>query len=368
MLLYLVFLVILAAILQEYTLRHALDKVTYDTFPSKTTVDPGEVFEIVTRISNPKWMPVSYLKFQESLPIELQAEGDIKLRRDTELSRLTTTTFLKPHQLLERRFQASLPERGRYFLRGATLMGGDFLGTRTSTEYFPVNREIVVVPKPLPEARFGETLGDYLGNMSVNRFIMEDPVLTLGFREYTGREPQRAISWTQSARMGRTMVKNYAHTLALSVPVILNVECPADLEGRGQLIEDCFSATRTVCEKLEDKKIKYGILTNAAAAGAIGMWSQVSDGLGKNHMMTILEGLGRATHQSTNTFEGIVNRAVRRDEAGRYYIVITPRLDPAQNACLQRLSALKGGKAFIIDAHNLAELRAQETDSAAKEA
>ena len=371
MLLYLVILVILAGLLQEYTLRHALDKVTYDTFPSKTTVDPDEVFEIITHIRNPKWMPVSYLKFQESLPIELVPEGDVKLRRDTELSRLTTTTFLKPYQQLERRFGASLPARGRYFLRGATLMGGDFLGTRTSTEYFPVNREIVVVPRPLPEARFGETLGDYLGNMSVNRFIMEDPVLTLGFREYTGREPQRAISWTQSARMGRTMVKNYDHTLDLSVTVILNVECPADMENRGLLIEDCFSATRTICEKLEDKKIKYGILTNAAAAGALGMWSQVSDGLGKNHMMTILEGLGRATHQMTATFESVVNRAVRRDEAGRYYIIITPRLDQKQNACLQRLSALKGGKTFIVDAANLAELRAQDAQSetpAAKEA
>ena len=71
MLLYLVFLCIIAALVQEYTLRHALDKVTYDTFPSKTSVDPDEVFEVVTRIGNPKRLPVSYLKFQEALPLEL---------------------------------------------------------------------------------------------------------------------------------------------------------------------------------------------------------------------------------------------------------------------------------------------------------
>ena len=45
--------------------------------------------------------------------------------------------------------------------------------------------------------------------------------------------------------------------------------------------------------------------------------------------------------------------------------------DQKQNACLQRLSALKGGKTFIVDAANLAELRAQDAQSetpAAKEA
>lgn len=366
MLLYLVFLCIIAALVQEYTLRHALDKVTYDTFPSKTSVDPDEVFEVVTRIGNPKRLPVSFLKFQESLPLELVPEGDVKLRRDNELNRLTTTTFLKPRQQLERRFPAHLTHRGRYFLRGATLMGGDFLGLRQSVEYFPVNKEIVVLPRALPEASFGDTLGDFLGNMSVNRFIMEDPVLTLGFREYTGREPQRAISWTQSARMGRTMVKNYDHTLDLSVTVILNVECPQDLPDRGGRIEDCFSATRTVCEKLEGKKIKYGILTNATSAGAIGLWSQIADGLGKNHLMTILEGLGRATHGSTASFESIVNRAVRRDEAGRYYILITPAMTPGMQAGLRRLQALKGGRVFTIDTGSLAALR--DEDTGAKEA
>ena len=91
MLLYLVFLCIIAALVQEYTLRHALDKVTYDTFPSKTSVDPDVVFEVVTRIGNPKRLPVSYLKFQESLPLELVPEGDVKLRRGGCLADIAPT-------------------------------------------------------------------------------------------------------------------------------------------------------------------------------------------------------------------------------------------------------------------------------------
>ncbi len=67
-------------------------------------------------------------------------------------------------------------------------------------------------------------LGGVIGDISVNRFIFEDPMLTVGFSEYTGREPMRDISWTQSARLGRMMVKNYDHTVDLSVTILLNVQ------------------------------------------------------------------------------------------------------------------------------------------------
>ena len=355
MLIYLIFFIIAASLVQEYTLRHVLDNVTYDTHPSKSTVDPGERFTVITDIANAKSMPVSYLKVQESLPLEMTPAPGVSFRRDTEQNRLTSTTFLKPRQKLRRTFDASIDSRGRYFLRGAVMSGGDFLGLRLTTDYYPVNREIVVLPRRLEGVRIGATLGDFLGDMSVNRFIMEDPVLTLGFREYTGREPQRAISWTQSARMGQTMVKNYDHTLDLSATVILNVEHPSDLENASQKIEDCYSAARSVCEILEERRIKYGMVTNATSAGAIGLWSQVADGLGKTHLMTILEGLGRATYSSTAPFSSIVERAVRRDEAGRYYIVITPCLTPEYSRSISRLASLKGGRIYTIDTSHLVE-------------
>ena len=56
----------------------------------------------------------------------------------------------------------------------------------------------------------------------MNRFIMEDPVLRLGYRDYTGREPIKQISWTQTARMGRMMVSCQDYTVERTVTVMLN--------------------------------------------------------------------------------------------------------------------------------------------------
>ena len=80
--------------------------------------------------------------------------------------------------------------------------------------------EVVVIPPRCENSNVLRTLGGFLGDISVRRFILEDPLLTVGFREYTGREPMKSISWTQSARVGRPLVKQYDHTVDATVTVL----------------------------------------------------------------------------------------------------------------------------------------------------
>ena len=288
---------------------------------------------------------------QETLPTGITLYGDgLDFRDDRETSRLTYTCYLWPRQRLERRIRASLPSRGRHFLRGAGLAGGDFFGLRENHEQISLMREIVVLPRRSenrPELR--EMLGGWLGDRSVNRFIMEDPVLTLGFREYTGREPQKSISWPASVRSGRLMVKKYDYTIEQTVTVLLNVEC--DEEGRrpdAGRIEECFSMARTVCEELEERGIQYSFLTNATAAGAVGLWSGIYDGLGDSHLFAILEGLGRATYLRAETFEETLQRAIRRTAQGRCHILITPREAHFYSYSLSRLRELSGQEILTL--------------------
>ena len=43
-------------------------------------------------------------------------------------------------------------------------------------------------------------LGGFLGELSVNRYLYEDPILTAGYRPYTSGDPMRSIAWKQSVR------------------------------------------------------------------------------------------------------------------------------------------------------------------------
>ena len=113
-------------------------------------------------------------------------------------------------------------------------------------------------------------------------------MITIGFREYTGREPFRSISWLQSAKAGRLMVRQYDSTADLSCTVLLNTDCENE-ERRSEWLELCYSAARNICEELERKKLAYDFKTNGIIAGAMGNWNQVGDGLGAGHLETVLE-------------------------------------------------------------------------------
>lgn len=338
MIIFLLALVVVCSALQYWSMKHSLDGITHDHWPSRNLVEPGESFQIYTTIMNTTIRFVCFICVHERIP-----DGLI-LERETDRD---YTLFLMPRRSWKRGVQIKASKRGRYILGGAELQGGDFLGISKSYVSFPNHKEIVVIPSQYDKSFMLETLGGFLGLMSVNRFIMEDPVLTMGFREYTGHEPFKMISWTQSARNMGLMVKKYDYTLEMVATVILDVECLIDKETE-VLIEDCFSIARTVCETLEEKHIKYSFLTNAYTGGALSSWDNITDGLGKGHLMTILEGLGRASYGYVKSFSSLLNAAAKNAESGRSHIVIMPEYKEVYRHPISRLRELTGGKVLIL--------------------
>ena len=349
MLLFLAILLAIAAALQVWSLNHALDGVSHAHFADPPVAEPGEPFDLVTRMTNSSRRFIPFVRISEDLPAELTLDAPgLALREGaTGGLRLDSTVYLLPRQRWTRRLPAALPARGRYLLRGATLQGGDFLGLGENTHYFSQTAEVVVLPRRWEGETPLRTLGGFLGDVSVNRFILEDPVLTLGFRDYTGREPQKSISWAQSARLGRLMVKNYDHTLELSVSVLMNVDGPQG-PGYAEKAEGCFSLARSVCEELERRHVAYRFLTNARAVGAFSLWSRVGEGMGAGHLASILEGLGRSSYESAGPFDRIWEQAARIAEPGRCHVLLSPGLTPELRAGAAALRARTGGAVLVL--------------------
>ena len=338
MIIYLIAFIIVCTILELWSLKHALDGVSHAHSPSRTIVEPGETFFINSTVINNSFRFLSYIRVIESLPKEFIEKPETGYKY---------SLYLFPKRCYNRSLSIKAPRRGRYILQGASLKGGDFLGISGKYSDYPQFKEVVVIPLPYNGIVFTEVLGSFLGHMSVNRFIMEDPVLTMGFREYTGREPFKMISWTQSARNSRLMVKKYDYTLELTATVIMNVEC-TPLNYDDELVETCFSIARTVCETLEEKRIKYSFMTNAFTCWVLSAWDQITEGLGKSHLAAILEGLGRASCDYAKPFSSILNLAATSFEPGRSYIIITPEGIDNYSRSIDQLKSLSGGKILIL--------------------
>lgn len=347
-----IMLVILALIIEAWSMSHSLDGVEYNVSIDRQLVEIDQPFRVITELRNRSNRFIPFLRMVEDLPggmvtnLNTTAGGSLKEDRQN----MKSTVYLRRRQLLTRSFEATMPARGRYIHKGATLYGGDFLGLKERQVNEFRLREIVVLPKPWDVPDFEDTLGGFLGDISVNRFIMEDPVLTLGFREYTGREPQKMIAWPQSLRAGKMMVKNYDYTIDLSVSVVLNVYDVDDLIKNHARMERAFSMTRSVVEALEERAVSYSFYTNAVAAGSSAPFKHITDGLGSAHRNAILEGLGRATYIASESFNQMVDTLMRSADKGRSYILITTNYPPAYEQMIVKLKEMTGGDVLVIRA------------------
>ncbi len=347
-----IILVIVVAALLVLVLQRNADRLAdmrEDHRPDERLVDPDEKFHLDLTLQNVGRHYILYARLEEQLSRAFTVYGQEARSRETldGGTDISFSTWLRPWQVVRFRFQVSVGTRGFYLLAPLKLSCGDFLGLEEHVRRTSRFRAVVVAPREAEEAGFADVLGGFLGDVSVRRFIHEDPVLTMGFREYTGREPMKQISWTQSARGRGLMVKVFDHTAEPQVSVLLNADTRA--KGREALLEKCYSMARTVCRILEERGMQYDFSTNAAMASLVDGTSGCGMGLGTNHFSAVLDCLGRATYFRTIPGEQFLVQC-EDISAVRGHILITPSDDFIASRALERLREFSGGSLLILRA------------------
>lgn len=354
MIAFFVMLLAACAFAEVISLRHALDGIEYDCRISEPIAEPDAPLELITAVTNRRRRFVPFLRLVEDVPGTMRTDGALEtLSATDDRGGLRSSVYFMPRQRLTRRTAFSMPARGRYLFMGAELGGGDFLGLSERKSHAEAFAEVVILPKRAQDGVLDALPGGLLGDVSVNRFIHEDPMLSLGARDYTGREPMKLISWTQTARQGRLMVKNLDHTMERSATVLLNVDTSTFGKYAEGLMERCFSLTRSVCEELEAQKVAYSFFTNVRAAG--GSNGEIGDGLGRAHLSPILEGLGRATYERGDSLWALIDRAVRTGDAGRTMILITPARADLKGSEIERIAERTGVEPRVFAAEEARE-------------
>ena len=258
--------------LERYSTAHSLDDVQGRLEVEDHLVEAGEpaVIHLVVRNSGPRWKMFLAAKLhlnKEFLPC---AEHHITQDQAGLGHTVRFTTWLRPGQEADFSTALRLERRGRYVLEPLQVIGGDFLG-----------------------------------ELSVNRYLYEDPILTAGYRPYTSGDPMRSIAWKQSVRGQGLMVKKWDYTTEPRAVVLVHADTkdydhpePAEL---------CYSMARTICRRLEEKAVSYRFAANAAfdlllnAALSGEEWRkplETPQGYGPEHYRRVLEILGRATGQT----------------------------------------------------------------------
>ncbi len=330
MILLLIAVILLATLFQSFARRRGLKGLEVELSFPQALVEQETSFELTLELINRRRVFFPFLRISVRLPEGLVADVEEKQLRTDVLGRqlISISTWLGPRQRFSRSIHLKAVRRGRFLVENVTVYGGDFLGISEEGQQFSRFLEVVAIPREADGREIEQIAGGFPGDISVNRFLYEDPVLTVGYRDYTGREPMKMLAWTQIARTGRLMVKQYDYTLETSVMVVLNMECQSQEAERKSTIEAAYRIARSVCEQLEEQGIRYSFHTNAVTAGDFASWQSVGEGLGEHHLAHVLEGLGRGLDQTVISCDALLEQAIRSSDSTRGLMFITPEADP----------------------------------------
>lgn len=110
--------------------------------------------------------------------------------------------------------------------------------------------------------------------------------------------------------------------------LVVNIECskPFWKNIKQDEIEKCLSITRGIMNKLEDKAIPFGFISNFFANGYGIIDKKIEPGCGGTHYYSILDLLGSAEYSLNSPFEKTLSNLLRANIENTTYIIITPRL------------------------------------------
>jgi hypothetical protein len=308
-----------------------------------TLVEPQETATLYYTVTNPHRIPLLFVG------LSLYLEPDASVREDkefirTHVSRHDTGTnvkhsfFLPARSRFSGKLHISLSRRGIHDLGKYFLETGDFLGFQSRVTSERISADITVMPKLCTDEPVLKILGDYIGDISVRRFIIEDPVLTLGYLDYTGREPMKKIAWKHSAKVGRLMVKNNDYTVDANAAVVLNMA-----SGSPEEKEKCLEIVRTVCERLEKEQIPYQFLSNGDAGN-------LREGFGKKHFDHLMTNLGRSALFSYSSFDSLIERCIRERKRSLSHFIISAPLTAQDRDALVRLQRYSEYELCVLEA------------------
>lgn len=331
-------LLISALVLELFSLR-AVGRIQIRTEADLALCVPDEEITLRYSILNPSRFPILYVGytfvFSDHVTVLPPERGQSwTVNQDYGGVSVEGVCWLPAHSRINGRIRLRLHQRGVYCVGKAYFEVGDLLGLKSRADFSFDERRIVCTADAAEDVAERIPLGGLLGSVSVRRFLHDDPCLITGYREYTGREPMKQISWNQTAKTGMLMVKQPDHTADADVVLLIDEhpEHPAQMES-------CLCQLRSLCEFLEARKIPYELFAN----GDLG---NTARGLGRGHLFPILRAIGLSQFTRYYDFSNVVERVIRSGRPDRTCVVISPEPEPS---LLDRLQAHSNHRLMILD-------------------
>ncbi|MEA3337710.1 MAG: DUF58 domain-containing protein [Chloroflexota bacterium] len=312
----------------------------------------GETIPVSLELVNSTWLPMPWVRVNETLPLDLSASRQIR--------RVFT---LRPREHTSIHYDLHCSRRGFYPIGPMQLTSGDLFGFSDVRARDEGQQFLTVYPRIIPLANLAVPSRLPFGTLSSTRRMFEDPARPRGVREYQSGDSLRRINWKASAHAENLLVKQFSPAISLESMVFLNLNAAEySRQRRYGASEWAIVVAASVASYLERARQSVGLATNGSdplitlgmqtVANSLDLAESVSPAAiparpGRQHLMKVLEILARVeVMESKQPFAVWAQRAAIPLSWGTTVIAITPNADEA--ACRGLHALVRAGLNVVM--------------------
>jgi len=212
----------------------------------------NEVIPVSIEISNQSWLPLLWLRLQESIPTDLSLDRNIQ-----------TVVSLGPYGKTHVRYRLMAHRRGYYCIGPLSATSGDLLGLFKDQRRGDEGGYLTVYPQIVPLRQVKLPSHSPLGALRHAQPIYEDPARIRSKRDYLVGDSLQRVDWKASASVGRWQVKQFEPSIALETSIFLNLHTP-EYPQRYRLdsTELAIVVAASLANWISAQKESLGLITN----------------------------------------------------------------------------------------------------------
>lgn len=353
---WIIFVALMIILLQAWiTRKWALKGISYDRFFSVYRAFEGQEIEMVERISNKKIIPVPWLRIESKISENLEFQKQFNL--DIKHEQFHKSLFsLMPYTAINRRHKIKCKKRGCYRLNSAALTCGDLFGFQEITQVYELDAQLLVYPTlaPLDEIPFPSR--SWMGDVVVKRWIIDDPFMYAGVREYSPGDPLNSINWKATARTGNLQVHKRDYTADPRIMIYLNMDVSEEMWGaitEPELIEKGISYAASIANHAISQGIDTGFGTNGYLIDEPEQPVRILPRGGEEQLILLFDTMAKLVIDRRITFYTFLEEDIRYRASGTFsgsmdYLFITPYVSERMQNQIKQLEDMGNSVEILL--------------------
>jgi uncharacterized protein (DUF58 family) len=278
----------------------------------------GEDVNVTLKVSNLNWLPVVWLRINESIPVNLGSPDSIQ-----------KVISLGPNSEESHNYVLRARKRGYYPIGPLFASTGDLLGLEGENKIQAKPDYLTVYPRIIQFTNIKIPSNSPLGSLRHKQPIFEDPTRIIGKRDYVDGDSLRRVDWKSTAVTGRLQVKQFEPSIALETAIFLNVNLDEyHQRQRVDSTELAIILAASIANWITTQKQAVGLVTNGVDPLSEGRnFKAVPTKGGRGHLMRILDVLARVKPVESTPFIELLQRESVFLPWGTSLILITGNAD-----------------------------------------